>query len=185
MPGLASNQADSLHGLTLHSGAYAKYVPPQRRVAGELVYTVSQRTKPTLRQSECVRSGFPSPMLERRSCSSTLSPWSPFAPHKFLSSTAEATAWKRGALFLTNPPPDEFAHIDEFGNEKSSYCANTNRKTADRDNWLSGSLTEKHAAKWTVKGGEEGCQLNGHTSPQQHCDDLWKNSHRRCESFGT
>ncbi|KAG2074804.1 hypothetical protein BDR04DRAFT_1092364 [Suillus decipiens] len=183
-PGLASNQADSLHGWTLHSGAYAKYIPPQRRVAGELVYTVSQRTKPMPRRSECVRSEFPSPMLERKSCSSTLSPWSPFAPHKFLSSTTEAIAWKRGALFLANPPPDEFAHIDEFGNEKSSYCANTNGKTGDKDkdNWLSGSLTEKHVArKRTVKDGEEG---NGHTSPQQQCDDLWKNSHRRCESFG-
>ncbi|KAG2032305.1 hypothetical protein BDR03DRAFT_1095019 [Suillus americanus] len=140
-PGLASNQANSFPGLTLRSGAYAKYVPPQRRVAGELVYTVSQRTKPTPRRSERVKFG--SPMLETRSRSSTSSPWSPFAPHEFLSSTSEAVAWKRGALFLTNPPPDEFAHIDEFGNEKSCY-PKTNWKTTDPDDWLSGSLTVKH-----------------------------------------
>ncbi|KAG1879791.1 hypothetical protein F4604DRAFT_1751453 [Suillus subluteus] len=139
-PALASNQADGFPGLTLRSGAYAKYVPPQRRVAGELVYTVSQRTKHTPRHSE-----------RTRSRSSTLSPWSPFAPHEFLSSTSEAVAWKRGALFLTNPPPDEFAHIDEFGNEKS-YYPNTNWKTADPDDWLSGSLTAK--ARRLKTGGE-------------------------------
>lgn len=170
--------------MTLRSGAYAKYVPPQRRVAGELVYTVSQQTKPMPRRSERVRSGFSSPMLETRSRSSTLSPWSPFAPREFLSPTSEAVAWKRGALFLANPPPDEFAHIDEFGNEKSWY-AKTNWNTAQPD-WLSGPLTEKHAAGIrTVKDVEDGFQLNAHTSPQQHSHDLWKTNHRRRETFGT
>ncbi|KAG1794126.1 uncharacterized protein HD556DRAFT_440412 [Suillus plorans] len=181
-PALASNQADSFPGLTLRSGAYAKYVPPQRRVAGELVYTVSQQTKPMPRRSERVRSGFSSPMLETRSRSSTLSPWSPFAPREFLSPTSEAVAWKRGALFLANPPPNEFAHIDESGNEKSWY-AKSNCRTANPDDWLSRNVTEKHAAgKWTVKDGEEGRQLHTHTSPQQHCHGLWKNGHRRCET---
>ncbi|KAG1817994.1 uncharacterized protein BJ212DRAFT_1348147 [Suillus subaureus] len=183
--GLASNQANGFPGLTLRSGTYAKYVPPQRRVAGELVYTVSQRTKPTPRRSERVKFGFLSPMLETRSRSSTLSPWSPFAPHEFPSSTSEAVAWKRGALFLTNPPSDEFAHIDEFGNEKSC-CPKTHWKTADLDDCLSGSLTEKHAeGKRAVKDGEEGCRLNAHTSLQRHCHALRKNGHHRCETFGT
>ncbi|KAG2153373.1 hypothetical protein DEU56DRAFT_775052 [Suillus clintonianus] len=202
-PGLASNQADryvnlklgqpslldehrcSFPGLALRSGAYAKYVPPQRRVAGELVYTVSQRIKPTPHRSERVRFGSSSPMLEMRSRSSTLSPWSPFAPPEFPSPTSEAVAWKRGALFLPNPPPDEFAHIDELGNEKPWY-ARENWKTADPDDWLSGSVTEKHATgKRTVRDGEEGSQLNTHTPPQKQCHDLWKNGHRRCETFGT
>lgn len=183
-PGLASNQADSFPGLSLHSGAYAKYVPPQRRVAGELVYTVSQRTKPTPCRSERVKFGFSSPMLETRSRSSTLSPWSPFAPHEFICSTSEAVAWKRGALFLTNPPPDEFAHIDEFGNEKPCY-PKTNWKTAEPADGLSGSLIERPVAgKRAVKDGEEGCQLKTHSSPQQHCHDM-KNGHHRCETFGT
>ncbi|KAG2142253.1 uncharacterized protein EDB93DRAFT_610207 [Suillus bovinus] len=174
--GLASNQADSL---TLRSGAYAKYVPPQRRVAGELVYTVSQQTKPTSRRSERMKFGFSSPMLETRSHSSTLSPWSPFAPHEFLSPTSEAIAWKRGALYLANPPPNEFAHIDEIGNEKSWY-AKTNLKAADPDDWLLGNVTEKHVGgKRTVK---EGYQVDAHTSPQQRCHGLWKNGHRRCET---
>jgi hypothetical protein len=113
-----------------------------------------------------------------------VSPWSPFTPHEFLSPTSEAVAWKRGALFLANPPPDEFAHIDEFGNEKSWY-EKTNWNAADQE-WLSGPLTEKYAAeKRTVKDGEDGCQLNAHTSPQQHSHDLWKNNHRRCETLGT
>lgn len=153
-------------------------------MVGELVYTVAQQMKPTPRHLERVRFGSSSPMLNTRSRSSTLSPWSPFASHEFLSPTSEAVAWKRGALFLANPPPDEFAHIDEFGNEKS-WHAKTNGNTADPD-WLSGSLTGKHAAgKRTVKDGEDGCQLNTHTSLQQHCRDLWKNDHRRCETFGT
>jgi hypothetical protein len=62
---------------------------------------------------------------------STSSPWSPFAPRESLSPTSEAVAWKRGALFLANPPPDEFVHIDEFGNEKSWY-AKTNWNTTER-----------------------------------------------------
>lgn len=172
--------------MTLRSGAYAKYVPPQRRVAGELVYTIPQRPKPTPRRSERVRFGFSLPVLETRSRSSTLSPWSPFAPHEFLSPTSEAVAWKRGALFLANPPPDEFAHIDEFGNEKSWYSKTNQWKTADPDDGLSGFVTEKHAeGKRTVKDGEEGCQPDAHTSAQQHCYDLWKDGHRRCETFGT
>ncbi|KAG1742515.1 hypothetical protein EDB19DRAFT_1701538 [Suillus lakei] len=167
-PGLASNQADryssssdhhrcSFSGLTLRSGSYAKYR---------------------------MRFGSSSP-LETRSRSSALSPWSPFAPHEFLSPTSEAVAWKRGALFLPNPPPDEFAHIDGFGNEKS-WHTRANRKTAAPYDWLSGPVTEKHVAgKRAVKDSEEGWQLNAHTSLQQHCHGLWKNGHRRCETFRT
>ncbi|KAG1740848.1 uncharacterized protein EDB91DRAFT_341743 [Suillus paluster] len=184
-PGLASNQAESqVHfpGLTLRSGAYAKYVPPQRRVPGELVYTVPQRMSPMLHRSERMKLGSSSPKLEKGSCASTLSPWSPFAQH---SPTSEAIAWKRGALFLPNPPPDEFANIDEAGNEKSWY-ARANWKTLNPDDWLSGSVAEKHATgKCMVKDSEKGCQLNTRTLPQKHCHDLWKNGHQRCETFGT
>ncbi|KAG0703319.1 hypothetical protein DFH29DRAFT_450122 [Suillus ampliporus] len=183
-PGLASNQAESqvpFPGLTLRSGTYAKYVPPQRRVPGELVYTVPQRMNPTPRRSERMKFGFSSPMLEKGSRPSALSTWSPFAQHGFLSPTSEAVAWKRGALFLPNPPPDEFTNIDEAGNEKPWY-ARANWKTAQPDD----SATERHATgKWMVKDNGESRQLNTCTPPQQHCHDLWKSGHRRCETFGT